>query len=74
MRYLVKDLKAIGLDCKRHPDHPRLIVARSKYTNGKYYPVDKKIWDRASRKKGGIERNIIDVFDGTYLLIDIFHI
>ena len=69
--YQVKALRSLGLDCKWKN---RFIIARSKYTDGKYYPVTKNIWERAKRKKGGIEKNIIDVFDGAYLLIDIFHI
>jgi hypothetical protein len=72
MEYRVKDLKKIGLDCKRHPDYPRVIIARTKYTKGNYYPITRKIWERASQKKGGLEKNIIDIFDGRYLLIDTF--
>ena len=74
MRYLVKELKAIGLDCRRHPNYPRVIIARSKWTQGRYFPITKKIWDVASRKKGGLRKNIIAVFEGNYLLIDTFHI
>ena len=55
MKYLVKELKAIGLDCKRSSTDKRFIVARSKYTKGKYYPITKEIWDRASREKVGLK-------------------
>ena len=74
MKYLVKELRSIGLDCKRSSTDKRFIVARSKYTKGKYYPITKEIWNRASRKKGGLEKNIKDMFDGAYLLIDILSV
>ena len=71
MKYLVKELKAIGLDCKRSSTDKRFIVARTK---GKYYPITKTIWDRASRKEGGVAKNIKDIFEGAYALIDIFSV
>jgi len=71
MKYQVKELKAIGLDCKRSSKDKRFIVAQTK---GKYYPITKEIWNRASRKKGGIEKNIKDIFEGAYALIDVFSV
>jgi hypothetical protein len=71
MKYLIKDLKAVGLDCKKSSKDKRFIVAK---TQGKYYPITKEIWDRASRAKGGVEKNIKDTFLGAYALVDILSV